>query len=69
MQFFGQLQQPCPAVSPLERLAVGRSKVVGLGLQVRGGEVFAQHTADLAALGQIGKLAQQPHEHPMAVDR
>ena len=69
VQFLGQLQEPRPAVGPLERLAVGLGQVIGLGPEVLRRQVLPQYGPDRLSFGQFGELAQQPDQHPMAVDR
>jgi hypothetical protein len=64
----GELEQPGPAVRPLEPAAQRRGEVRGLGGEVGGGQVGVERGADLGGLGQRGVRAQQADQHPVAVD-
>ena len=53
-EFLGQLQQPGPAVGPLEGLVVRLGEVVGLDLEVLGGQMFARTTRICRLSGRSG---------------
>jgi hypothetical protein len=68
-QRFGELQQPCPAVRPLEGSVVLALEVRDLRLYVLTREGPVQPVEDGIPLLEPGEPPEQGHQRPVAVDR
>ena len=69
VQFLRELEQPRPAVGPLERLRLPAVEVREFRLQFLRGEVLGEDGANVLRLRQIGVRAQDAREHPVPVNR
>jgi len=67
VQFGGELQQPRPAIGPLERAAVRAREICHFRGNRVGREMAVEERVDRESARQIGKAAAQPHEHPVHV--
>ena len=67
-QLARELEEPRPAVGPLERLRAGPREVGALGRDRLGGEVLVERRVDRRALRQRRDEPAQPGERPVHVD-
>ncbi len=67
VQLGGELQQPRPAIGPLERAAVRAREISHFRGNRVGREMAVEERVDRESAGQIGKAAAQPHEQPVHV--